>query len=183
MLYQLLIILDYPKSASGSLEQAILFQTTQSSVSKYRLKYDHTDKSISRCELYSCADMIFTGNNLRIISFTVNICYVDGLHKSFYAIKDIPVAQVGIKFQLNSGAVYILLVNKALYFSHLMDHSMIYPNPIHHYCIILSNNPFNSDKHLLIDHNKIFFLFSIKLSAIYLPHMYQWMQCWIHVHT
>ena len=85
-----------------------------------------------------------------MISLTGQLCYIHGFYDDFGYIKDVTVAQVATAFQSESGAVYIIVVNMALYVGPSIDQYLINPHHINHYCIPLSDNQFDSDKDFVI---------------------------------
>ena len=62
---------------------------------------------------------------------------------------------------------YILIVNEALYFGNDMDHSLINPNQNRHFGIPVSDNPYDEDKELGIDHETAFIPFMTDGSTIF----------------
>jgi hypothetical protein len=59
------------------------------------------------------------------------VCQVQGFHKSFDAIPNIPVATVATVWDdQNTGLSYILIIHQALYFGAQLDHSLINVNQI-----------------------------------------------------
>ena len=129
-----------------------------------QLPVPHTS---ARCELDTRADTICAGSNFRLLSTTGQLCDVSGFHSDFESIKDVPIATVATAFQAESGTIYILIVNEALYFGPSMGHSLINPNQIRHHRIVVCNNPFDSVARLGIDHVDTFVPFTTSGVAIF----------------
>ena len=120
---------------------------------------DHIEIARARCKLDTCADTICAGINFRALSMTGGVCDVKGFHDDYDAIKDVPVARVTTAFTDENGAKHILIINEALFFGSTMDHLLINPNQIRHFGIPVSDNPYDTEKALGIDHQSIFIPF------------------------
>ncbi|KAL7516516.1 hypothetical protein ACHAWX_001524, partial [Stephanocyclus meneghinianus] len=101
------------------------------------LKYDHVVNTTARCELDTRADT------------------------------NVPIAKATTAYALENGETAILVINKVLYFGSQMDHSLINPNQIRAYGIDVSDNPFDKDKDLGIDHTECFIPFETAGSTIF----------------
>ena len=88
-------------------------------------------------------------------------------HNDFDAIKDTPIARVATAYQDEDGAIYILIINEALYFGSSMDHSLINPNQIRHFGIAVSDDSYNSSRDLGIDHDDVFIPFLTQGSTVF----------------
>ena len=121
----------------------------------------------ARCELDTRADTICAGCNFRLLSTTGQLCDVSAFHSDFESIKDVPIATVATAFQAESGTIYILIVNEALFFGVSMGHSLINPNQIRHHGIVVCDNPFDSIARLGIDHVDAFIPFTTSGAAVF----------------
>ena len=130
-------------------------------------KSDHTDGVRALNELDTRADTICCGVNWRMLEPTGQCCDVRGFHESFDAVKDIPVASAATAITDENGVTYILVVNEALYFGSTLDHSLINPNQIRHFGIPVSDDPYDPNRELGIDHEELFIPFLTKGSTIY----------------
>ena len=128
---------------------------------------DHTPQFIAKCELDTRADTICVGSNFRIISTSGGVCDVKGFHNDYEAIKDVPIAQVSTAFSEDSGKTHILIINEALFFGSVMDHSLINPNQIRHCGIPVSDNPYDSGRSLGIDHDALSIPFRTQGPTVY----------------
>jgi hypothetical protein len=54
-------------------------------------------------------------------------CSVSLFHEEYEAMQDIPIATCATAVDFNDSTTEILIVNEALYFGKLMDHSLINP--------------------------------------------------------
>ncbi|KAL7551888.1 LOW QUALITY PROTEIN: hypothetical protein ACHAWF_015099 [Thalassiosira exigua] len=81
---------------------------------------------------------------------------------------NIPIATVASTHRSQHGTKSILV----LYFGRKLDHSLINPNQIRHYGIALSDNPFDMDKSLGIDHDQDFIPFELEGATVYFETTY-----------
>ena len=130
-------------------------------------KLDHVIKANAGCKLDTRADIICAGKNFRLLLTTGGVCDVKGFYGDFDAIKDIPIARVATAFQDKYCAIYILIINEALYFGPSMDHSLIIPNQIRHHGIPISDNNYYSNRDLRIDHSDVFIPFLTQGSTVF----------------
>ena len=131
------------------------------------MKLDHMNHKTDQNELDTRAGIICVGKNWRILSTTCQCCTVHGFHGKFDTIKEVPVMRSARANIDQLGGIYILVVNKALYFSPSIDHSLINPNQIWHFRIPVSDNSIDRSKQLGIDHEQMFILFLTKGAAVY----------------
>ena len=130
-------------------------------------KSDHIVHRLARNELDTRADTICAGANFRLLSTTGQCCEVKGFHDDFAPIQDVPVARVATAWKDRDGATQILVVNEALYFGSEMDHSLINPNQIRHFGVVVNDNPYDPASELGIDHDACFVSFETKGSTVF----------------
>jgi hypothetical protein len=100
----------------------------------------------ARCELDTRADTCCAGVNCRPIFFTGQRCEVHGFHDEFEPLADVPVATVATLWtDPLTGRGYVLIIHETLYFGSKMDHSLINPNQLRHYGIVVHDNPYERD--------------------------------------
>ena len=100
----------------------------------------------SRCELDTRADTCCAGINCRPIFYTGQKCEVQGFHDDFVPVPDVPIAIVATTWSDPlTGRGYILIIHEALYFGSSMNHSLINPNQLRHYGVIMHDNPYERD--------------------------------------
>ena len=100
----------------------------------------------SRCELDTRADTCCAGINCRPIFYTGQKCEVQGFHDDFVPVPDVPIATVATAWSDPlTGRGYILIIHEALYFGSSMNHSLINPNQLRHYGVIVHDNPYERD--------------------------------------
>jgi hypothetical protein len=100
----------------------------------------------ARCELDTRADTCCAGINCRPIFYTGQQCEVQGFHDDFAPVPDVPIATVATTWSDPlTGRGYILIIHEALYFGSGMNHSLINPNQLRHYGVIVHDNPYERD--------------------------------------
>ena len=100
----------------------------------------------ARCELDTRADTCCAGTNCRPIFYTGQQCAVQGFHDDFAPVPNVPVATVATTWSDPlTGKGYILIIHETLYFGNTLDHSLINPNQLRHYGIIVHDNPYELD--------------------------------------
>jgi hypothetical protein len=100
----------------------------------------------ARCELDTRADTCCAGINCRPIFFTGQQCEVQGFYDDFTPVPDVPIATVATTWSDPlTGKGYILIKNEVLYFGNKMDHSLINPNQLRHYGVVVHDNPYETD--------------------------------------
>jgi hypothetical protein len=100
----------------------------------------------ARCELDTRADTCCAGTNCRPIFFTGQQCEVQGFYDDFTPVPDVPIATVATTWSDPlTGKGYILIMHKVLYFGDNMDHSLINPNQLWHYGVVVHDNPYETD--------------------------------------
>ncbi|KAL7532807.1 hypothetical protein ACHAWF_006766, partial [Thalassiosira exigua] len=126
----------------------------------------------ARNELDTRADTSCAGVNWRPLSYTGQCCDVSGFHDDFSKLPNIPIATVASTHRSIDGTKSILIMNEVLYFGGKLDHSLINPNQIRHYGIAVSDNPFDADKPLGIDHDQDFIPFEVEGATVYFETTY-----------
>jgi len=80
-------------------------------------------------ELDSHADSIVAGSNCCVLQITGRECDVTPFRDDYDSIKNVQIVQAATAWQSpNSGQVYILIFNEALWMGDSMKHSLINPN-------------------------------------------------------
>jgi hypothetical protein len=98
------------------------------------------------CELDTRADTCCAGTNCRPIFFTGQQCEVQGFYNDFMPVPDVPIATVATTWSDPlTGKGYIFIMHEVLYFGNKMDHSLINPNQLRHYGVVVHNNPYETD--------------------------------------
>jgi hypothetical protein len=98
------------------------------------------------CELDTQADTLCAGTNCRPIFFTGQQCEVQGFYDNFTPVPDVPIATVATTWSDPlTGKGYILIMHKVLYFGNKMDYSLINPNQLWHYGVVVHDNPYETD--------------------------------------
>ena len=103
-------------------------------------------------DLDNRADTICAGANWILLS-TLGQCFdVYGFHYKFKGIKYVPIARVSTGLRDEHGHMYIIIVNQALCFGAILDHSLINPNQIRNFGIPVSDNLYDSGRYFGINH-------------------------------
>jgi hypothetical protein len=91
-----------------------------------------SDDAGGRLELDTHADTCVAGANTMVLDLTGKTVSVTPFCESEYeAIDEIPVATVATAYDCpNTGKVYVLVINEALYFGERMNHSLLCPNQL-----------------------------------------------------
>ena len=103
-------------------------------------------------ELHTRADTICAGANWILLSTSGQCFDVYGFHYKFKGIKYVPIARVSTGLRDEHGHMYIIIVNQALCFGAILDHSLINPNQIRNFGIPVSDTPYDSGRDFGIDH-------------------------------
>jgi hypothetical protein len=123
---------------------------------------------MARNELDTRADTICAGANFRCIRLTGMVCQVQGFHKSFDAIPNIPVATVATVWDdPSTGMSYILIIHQALYFGAQLDHSLINVNQIRVTGISVCDDPFDRYRNIGIELDDVFIPFQMDGNTLY----------------
>ena len=103
------------------------------------------------CELDTHANTCVLGANFIPLQYTGRTCEVHPYLSEYQAIPNIPIitGATAVTSQ-ETGEVFILAINEALYFGDRMDHSLINPNQLRHYEIEVQHNPFDLNHQLVI---------------------------------
>ena len=93
----------------------------------------------------SHADTIVAGSNCTVLSYTGKECNVVPYREDYEAVNNIPIAQVATAWQSpESGQLYILIFNEALWMGNSMKNSLINPNQLRHFGINVQDDPTSS---------------------------------------
>ena len=67
-------------------------------------------------------------------------------YEDFTPVPDVPIATVATTWSDPlTGKGYILIMHKVLYFGNKMDHSLVNPNQLRHYGVVVHDNPYETD--------------------------------------
>ena len=84
--------------------------------------------------------------NCKPIFFTGQQCKVQGFYDGFTPVPDVPVATVATVWSDPlTGNGYVLIIHKALYFGHTMDHLLINPNQLRRHGVVVHDSPYDVD--------------------------------------
>ena len=94
-------------------------------------------------ELDSHTDTIVCGSNCIIINFTGKECEVVTYTDAYETIKVVSIVQEATAYDNpDTGETTILILNKAIWMGETMDHTLVKPNQLRAYGMIVKDNPF-----------------------------------------
>jgi hypothetical protein len=95
-------------------------------------------------EMDSHADTIVFGKNFVQLQGTGRECTVSPFTDSYDAIRSVPIVQAATAWtNPSTGETYILVFNEGLWMAEYMDTSLINPNQLRHYGIVVQDNPYS----------------------------------------
>lgn len=107
----------------------------------------HDSSIYSRMELDSHADTVVLGSNCVVLSFTGRECDVSPYSDTYQAIKGVPIVSGATAWTSQStGETYILVFHEALWMGGVLDHSLLNPNQMRQFGVIVQDNPFDADQ-------------------------------------
>jgi len=111
-----------------------------------RLKHQAHQVGIfdGRIELDSHADTFVAGRNCLLMHYTERVCDVMPYSDEYQPRNNVPIVQVATGYTSMNGRRYILIINEALYMPEL-DNSLMNPNQLRHYGIIVQDNPYSTE--------------------------------------
>jgi hypothetical protein len=96
-------------------------------------------------EMDTHADTIVFGKNFVKMSDTGRECSVSPYTDFYQSINSVPIVQAGTAWTSQStGETYILVCNEGLWMADHVDNSLVNPNQLRHYGIIVQDNPYSS---------------------------------------
>ena len=105
-----------------------------------------------RCELDSHADTFVAGRNCTLLHYTERVCDVMPYSDEYEAKSNVPIAQVATGYTSSNGQRYILVFNEALWMPQ-MENSLMNPNQLRHYGVVVQDNPYEESPMLIRSDN------------------------------
>jgi hypothetical protein len=103
---------------------------------------DDMARHISTVDLDSHADPCTLGANFKVISYTEKECNVTPYHPDYPSIDGIPVVQAATAYtHPETGETVILVVNQGLYMGDMLNSSLLTPNQLRSFGIIVDDCP------------------------------------------
>ena len=94
-------------------------------------------------ELDLHADTIFCGSNCIVVHFTGKECDVASYTDVYKTIKSVPIVQADTAHNnLETGETTILILGEAIWMGETMYHTLVNPNQLRAYGMIVQDNPF-----------------------------------------
>ena len=119
-----------------------------------------------RIELDSHADTIVFGKNCVVLAFTGRECDVSPYTDTYDSIKSVPIAKAGTAWTSpESGTTFILVFNEGLWMADKMEHTLVNPNQMRLFGIMVQDNPVCESPLYLTTENGDFGLMSRQILA------------------
>jgi hypothetical protein len=102
------------------------------------------------------------GTNCVILHYTGKECDVSPFQDNMESVKNVPIVHAATAWQSpHTGQTYIFVLNESLWMGDTMHHTLVNPNQLQHYGILVQDNPMSADPLSIIteDHE-----FSMELS-------------------
>ena len=97
----------------------------------------------------SHADTFVAGRNCTVMHYTERVCDVMPYSDSYEPRKDVPIATVATGYTSQNGKSCILIINEAIVINEL-EHSLLNPNQLRHFGIVVQDNPYDSTRSMEI---------------------------------
>jgi hypothetical protein len=124
-----------------------------------RMRNDSSTATYGRMELDSHADTIVLGSNAIVLQYTSRECDVSPYSDSYEPIRNVPIVKGATAITSNTtGETLILVFNEAIWMGDHLDHSLLNPNQLRHYGIVVQDNPFDKTALHLASHHDEFIM-------------------------
>jgi hypothetical protein len=112
----------------------------------------------SRMELDSHADTVVLGRNTVVLHYTGRECDVSHYSDTYKSITGVPIVTGATAWTCQfSGTTYILVFNEALWMGEVLDYSLINPNQLRQFGVVVQDNPFSADEmHIATEDESLF---------------------------
>ena len=109
-------------------------------------------------ELDSHADTVVLGRNSVVLTYTGRECDVSPYSDTYKSITGVPIVTGATAWTCQfSGMTYILVFNEVLWMEDVLDHSLINPNQLRQFGIVVQDNPFSADEtHIATEDESLF---------------------------
>ncbi len=99
----------------------------------------------NKMEMDSHADTVVLGRNCVILKYTGRECDVSPYTDLYEAIKGVPIVTGATAWTSQvDGQTHILVFHEAQWMGEVLEHSLINPNQLHHYGVLVQDNPFDA---------------------------------------
>ena len=110
-------------------------------------------------ELDSHADTIVFGRNFVSLGATGRECTVSPYTDAYEAISNVPIVSAATAWTSPStGVTYILVCHEGLWMGDKMENSLLNPNQLRHYGVIVQDNPFSDSPLYMMSHDHDFYM-------------------------
>ena len=112
-------------------------------------------------ELDTHADTCCTGANWTILELTGEVCEVSPFLDSYHPKQQVPLAHCATVWtDLDMSKEYLLVCDQMLWFGNALHNSLINPNQIRSYGLLVNDDPFTSDDDFGISSDTVFIPFN-----------------------
>ncbi len=124
-----------------------------------RVNNDSFETTYGRMELDSHADTIVLGQNAIILQYTSRECDVSPYSDSYEPIRNVPIVKGATAItSTTTGETIILVFNEAIWMGDHLDHSLLNPNQLRNYGIVVQDNPYDQAALHLASHSDEFIM-------------------------
>lgn len=110
-----------------------------------------------RMTLDTLADTIVLGKNGVVLSFTGRECDVAPFTEAYDPIQSIPIVTGAVAWTSPfTGATFVLVLNEALWMPDKMDDTIVNPNQLRHYGVVVQDNPYSGSPLYIMKEDKSF---------------------------
>ena len=97
-------------------------------------------------ELDTHADTCVAGPNFQIEELTGEYCDVAPFSNEYKPMQDVPIVNASTAFTNDAGMTVILKFNQGLWYGSKLNVSLINPNQLRHYGLVVSDDPTDKDR-------------------------------------
>jgi hypothetical protein len=109
------------------------------------LEKSGTPGTIANCKLDTHADTCVAGSNFQIEELTGEYCDMAPFSNKYKLMRDVPIVNASTAFTNNAGTTVILRFNLVLWYGTKLNVSLISPNQLCHYGLVVLDDPTNKD--------------------------------------
>jgi len=123
---------------------------------------------IARNEMDTHADTCCAGSNWSLMELTGEVCDVNPFLNSYDPVTEIPVARCcTVWTDQESSTEYLIVADQMLWFGTQLENSLINPNQLRAYGVMVNDDPFDSTRGFGVDTDNVFIPFDTTGTVIY----------------
>ena len=148
MLVTLLIVISRPKRLYEHYCIRVISKRTigQARRDPDRITNPTKPGHVARNELDSHADTCCAGANWAPMLYTGEHCEVSPFLNTYDPVKEIPIARCCTVWTSDEGKEYLLVGDEMLWFGNTLTHSLLNPNQLRAYGLLVKDNPFDANE-------------------------------------